>query len=176
MKWTFAVAIAGLLATALTSCDSTDPVASQEVSGEDVFAKARCGGQIALEQNIPLRLIGPISASSGTSGFISGSAMYGVEPSPILIRDMVSASIQFDAAVHALDGTDRVWTFSGTSTDQVALSVADPTLLLKEYRAPVTSAQSTRVTLYVQYEVTNCRVTVRNMWAVEGGLRTHSEG
>ena len=176
MKWTLVVAIAGLLATALSSCDSTDPVVSQEFSGEAVLAKANCGGQITLEQNIPLQLIGPISSSSSTSGFISGSAIYGVEPSPILIRDMVSVSIQFDAALHALDGTDRFWIFSGTSTDQVAPSVADPTLLVKEYRMPVASSQSPVVILYVQYEVTTCRVTVHSMWAVEGGLRTHSEG
>jgi hypothetical protein len=176
MKRTFVVAIAGLLAAALTSCDSTDPVASQEISGESVLAKANCGGEIALEQSIPLQLIGPVVSSQSQSGFISGSAVYGVGPSPILIRDMVSVSIQFQASVHALDGTDRVWNFSGTSTDQVALSVSDPTLLVKEYRTPLLSSQSRPFILYVRYEVTNCRVTVHSMWAAEGGLSISSEG
>ncbi len=170
MKWTFVVAIAGLMATALNSCDTSDPVASPEVSVDDVFAKANCSGRIPLDQNIPLSLNGPVLSSNGQSAYINGGATYSVAPSPILVRDMVSVSLEFNAVLQTLDGPDRAWIFSGRSTDQVQLSAADPTFLTKAYRTPALSDGSPVMTLYVRYEVTNCKISVHSMWAAEGGV------
>jgi len=172
MKRTIVFTVAGLLAAALTSCDSSDPVLSSEMSGEMAFAKTDCGGEIALNQSIPLRLIGPGVSSGSTTGAIKGTVQFGVGPSPILIRDMLSVSIKFDALVEVFDGTNRTWTFSGNSTDQIALGATDPGFFLRKYTAPGLTAQSPAMVLYVQYLVDGCNIAVNSMWAVEGGLRT----
>ena len=176
MKRTIAFTLAGLLIAALTACDSSDPVLSSEMSGDvagDVsFEKTSCAGSIPLAQSVSLRLIGPNATSGGTTGSINGKIRYAVGPSPVLIHDMFSVSLKFEAEIEAFDGTNRTWNFSGNSTDQIAILATDPGFFLKEYQAPGQTAQSPVVTLYVEYSVDGCNVAVHNMWAVEGGLRT----
>jgi hypothetical protein len=169
MKWTFVVAIAGLLASTLTSCDSSDPVVASEPTAEFALGKAKCAAQIVLDENVAIHFSGP-SISNGPSyaGF-KGTLTYNVTPSPILVRDMVSVTIDFDGILDSFDATDRVWAFSGKSTDQVALSISDPTYLVKAYHTPLASLQAAQMTLFVRYEISDCKVSVESIWAVEGG-------
>ncbi len=167
MKRTFVIATVVLLAATLNSCDSSDTVTSPGFSGDAALSKARCGGDIVLRENIPLGVIENNPLASDRFAFINGKVTYGVGPSPILMRDMVSVSLDLDAELHPLDGTDQIWMFSGKSTDQVALSSAGPTFLAKEYQA-----RELAITLYVLFEITSCKVTVEEMWAVRDGRST----
>ena len=141
-----------------------------------MFEKANCSGRIPLDQNIPLSLNGPVLSSNSESGYISGDATYSVSPSPILVRDMVSVALVFSAVLQTVDGAERAWIFSATSTDQVELSAADPTILIKTYRTPTLSSGAPAMTLYVRYEVTDCKVSIHSMWAVEGAGRGRTDG
>jgi hypothetical protein len=167
MKRTFVVATAVFLVATLNSCDTADTVTPTEVSGSSALSKAKCGGDIVLSGNIPLGVIEINPLASDQFAFINGKATYGVAPSPILMRDMVSVSLDLNAELHPLDGTDQIWLFSGKTTDQVALSNAGPTFLQKEYQA-----RGLAITLYVRYEISACKVTVEEMWAVRDGRST----
>jgi hypothetical protein len=173
MKRTIVVAAIGL-ATIMVGCEGTDPVISPETSQSVEFDKANCSAEIPLDQIIPLDLMAPTPTPSSELGAVDGNVIYGVGPSPVLLRDMVSVSLQFNATLTSLEGTNQTWVFSGSSTDQISLTVSDPTLLIKEYRTPGITAQSPVVTLFVKYTVTECEVKVHSMWAVEGGIRTSS--
>ena len=175
MKSTIVIAAAILLAAALNSCDTGDPVTAPEASATSALNKAQCGGTIDLGEIIPFSTVEIEGKASDQFVYVDGNVQYAVELLPILARDVVSLSLVFKASLHPLNGTEPIWELSGKSTEQVVLSLAGPTSLVKSYS---TGDQPTKVTLFVRYEVTKCKVTVSEMWATKAtgstGLPTDS--
>jgi hypothetical protein len=165
MKTTVVVAIAFLVAATLNSCDTGDTVTAPLASETMAIQKtAQCGGTIDLGEIIPFSQIEIDGRSSDQFAYLDGSVSYGSVLLPILVRDMVSLSLNLKASLHPLNGTEPIWEFAGKSTDQVALSFSGPTFLVKAYE---TGSGPTTATLFVRYEVTKCKVTIDEMWATK---------
>jgi len=135
---------------------------SSTIHQTEALAKAACQGFIAMDEEIPFAVI-ELNPLINQSIYVAGTVGYQMGQPPVLVRDQVTVSLSLNADLRPVNGTDPIWSFSAESEDVVALSNSGPTLLLKKYGG---RSQLSFVTLYVQYEVSKCKVTVESMWAV----------
>jgi hypothetical protein len=168
MKTTFAVTLIAVATVVLFGCDPSVPTSSQEPLESVELDKVACGGEIAIAETIPLVTTGPNPLSGTEPAFIIGKSSYSLKSSLLHAREAVLASIELNVELHPPSvtdpffPTDPVWIFAFKSTDQVILFGGTPTVLLKAYQV---QGQTADITLFVQYKVGSCEVTIQSMWA-----------
>ena len=158
------VVIVGAAVGIIIGCENPQPAEFPVEASQEVLPKAACDGVIALNGKIPFPNVGTNPPAVPQLAQVSGEVKFHIDSSPlVLAQDMVSVSLTVEAILQPLNGTDPIWAFSGRSQDFVPIAAKVPTLVLKTYKA---LGPGQTVTLYIEYGVGACSVTVERMWAL----------